>query len=193
MNDLLDKFYEYKRISNYTIKYTLANGILIEFKLKQTDFPHLIGLHKLIDIPIIRQFNDVSNLTIGAKYIVQKIKQQRILNESVVKNSIYYPTIRDRYMAFSRDNILSVTYTNAIINFNASLIGSNLLSDYILFEAKDSKFNHLCVAKDSRGRRYAESFFVNASNLYMRGQNIVGISKIEIYDENGDVYLRDDL
>ena len=193
MNDLLDKFYEYKSISNYTIKYTLANGILIKFKLKQTDFPHLIGLHKLIDIPIIRQFNDVSNITIGAKYIVQKIKQQRILNENVVKNSIYYPTIQDRYMAFNRDNILSVTYTNAIIDFDASLIGSNLSSDYILFEAKDNKYNHLCVAKDSRGKRYAESFFVNQSNLYMRGQNIVGISKIEIYDENGNLYLSDNI
>lgn len=193
MNDLLDKFYEYKSISNYTIKYTLANGILIKFKLKQTDFPHLIGLHKLIDIPIIRQFNDVSNITIGAKYIVQKIKQQRILNENVVKNSIYYPTIQDRYMAFNRDNILSVTYTNAIIDFDASLIGSNLSSDYILFEAKDNKYNHLCVAKDSRGKRYAESFFVNHSNLYMRGQNIVGISKIEIFDENGNLYLSDNI
>lgn len=46
MNELLEKFNEYKDISNYRIKYTLANGDVIDFKLKQTDFPHLIGLHK---------------------------------------------------------------------------------------------------------------------------------------------------
>lgn len=193
MNDLFDKFCEYKSISNYTIKYTLENGSLIEFKLKQTDFPHLIGLHKLIDIPIIRQFNDVTNTTISAKYIVQKIKQQRILDENVVKNSIYFQDIQDRYLAFSKENILSVSYTDAIINFNASLIGSNLSSDYILFEEKDNKYNHLCIAQDSRGKRYAESFFVNPTDLYMRGQAIVKISRIEILDASGNKYIEDDL
>ena len=193
MNDLFDKFCEYKSISNYTIKYTLENGSLIEFKLKQTDFPHLIGLHKLIDIPIIRQFNDVTNTTISAKYIVQKIKQQRILDENVVKSSIYFQDIQDRYLAFSKDSILSVSYTDAIINFNASLIGSNLTSDYILFEKKDNKYNHLCVAHDSRGKRYAESFFVNPTDLYMRGQSIMKISRIEILDASGNKYVEDDL
>ena len=193
MNDLFDKFCEYKSISNYTIKYTLDNGSLIEFKLKQTDFPHLIGLHKLIDIPIIRQFNDVTNVTISAKYIVQKIKQQRILDENVVKNSIYFPDIQDRYFAFSKENILSVSYTDAIIHFNASRIGSNLSSDYILFEEKNNKYNHLCVAQDSLGKRYAESFFVNPSDLYMRGQSIVKISKIEIFDAGGNKYMEDNL
>lgn len=193
MNDLFDKFCEYKSISNYTIKYTLDNGSLIEFKLKQTDFPHLIGLHKLIDIPIIRQFNDVTNVTISAKYIVQKIKQQRILDENVVKNSIYFPDIQDRYFAFSKENILSVSYTDAIIHFNASLIGSNLSSDYILFEEKNNKYNHLCVAQDSLGKRYAESFFVNPSDLYMRGQSIVKISKIDIIDAGGNKYMEDNL
>ena len=42
VNELLKKFNEYKDISNYQIKYTFANGDLIKFKLKQTDFPHLI-------------------------------------------------------------------------------------------------------------------------------------------------------
>lgn len=193
MNDLFDKFSEYKSISNYTIKYTLDSGQLVEFKLKQTDFPHLIGLHKLVDLPIIRQFNDVTNTTISAKYIVQRIKQQRILDENVVKNSIYFPDIQDRYMAFSKESILSVSYTDAIIHFNASLIGSNLSSDYILFEEKDNKYNHLCVAQDPHGKRYAESFFVNSSNLYMRGQTIVKISKIEIYDASGNKYMEDNL
>lgn len=40
VNELLEKFNEYKEISNYRIKYTLINGDVIDFKLKQTDFPH---------------------------------------------------------------------------------------------------------------------------------------------------------
>lgn len=65
------------------------------------DFPHLIGLHKLIDIPIIRQFNDVNNRTVSAKYLLSKIRKQSFLTETDVKNSIYYPSISDRYQNFS--------------------------------------------------------------------------------------------
>ena len=86
MNGLLKKFNEYKDISNYRIKYTLVNEDGIEFKLKQTDFPHLIGLHKLIDIPLIGQFNDISNTTVSAKFLISKIKKESQLTESTIKN-----------------------------------------------------------------------------------------------------------
>lgn len=36
------------------MEYIFENDSFIRFKLKQTDFPHLIGLHKLIDILVIR-------------------------------------------------------------------------------------------------------------------------------------------
>ncbi len=90
MNQLLDKFNEYKTIVNYCIEYTFEDDTVIWFKLKQTDFPHLIGLHKLIDIPVIRQFNDRSNRSVSAKYIISKIKQQQLLTEASIKKSIFF-------------------------------------------------------------------------------------------------------
>lgn len=144
MNDLLDKFNEYRSIVNYRLFYELENGVKLEFKLKQTDFPHLIGLHKLIDIPIIRQFNDKSNKTVSAKYLIQKIKQQNLITEADVKGSCYFPDIQDRYTNFSKDNLLTVSYTDAIVDFDPSLIGSALTSDYILFEPRNGGYNHLC-------------------------------------------------
>ena len=134
MNELLIKFNEYKDISNYRIKYTLVNGDVIDFKLKQTDFPHLIGLHKLVDIPLIGQFNDVSNTTVSAKFLISKIKKESQLTESIIKNSVYFSSIEQRYQNFSKENLLTLTYTDAIVNFNASLIGSRLRGDYVLFE-----------------------------------------------------------
>lgn len=77
MNQLLDKFNEYKSIVNYRMEYIFENDSAISFKLKQTDFLHLLGLHKLIDIPVIRQFNDKNNLVIGAKYIKGWATEQR--------------------------------------------------------------------------------------------------------------------
>ena len=80
MNLLYDKFLDYKQIANYRVEYELDNGISLSVKLELSAFPHLIGLHKLTDMPIIRRFNDPNDKVVSAKYITQKIKQQKILN-----------------------------------------------------------------------------------------------------------------
>lgn len=192
MNGLLEKFNEYKDISNYRIKYTLSNGDVIDFKLKQSDFPHLIGLHKLVDIPIIGQFNDVSNKTVSAKFLLSRIKQERQLTEEIIKNSSFFSGIQQRYENFTKDNLLSLTYTNAIVDFNAALIGSKLKGNYILYEDRCNQgYNHLSVATNTNSEKYAESFFYNSSDLYIRNQKIVNVSKVEIYDNKGILYLED--
>ena len=53
-----------------------------------------------------------------------------------------------------------MSYTDVVVDFNASLIGSNLKAKYILFEKKKQGYNHLCVAEDRSGKQYAESFFI---------------------------------
>ena len=192
MNGLLEKFNEYKDISNYKIKYILLNGDEITFKIKQTDFPHLIGLHKLIDIPIIGQFNDISNTTISAKFLISKIKKEKLLTENIIKNSIHFPSIEQRYYNFSKNNLLTLSYTDVIVDFNPSLIGSKLKGDYILFENQKSRgYNYLSVAKDAKQIRYVESFFYNETDLYIRNQKVEKIRKIEIYDKEGYLYLED--
>lgn len=96
------------------MEYIFEDDSVISFKLKQTDFPHLLGLHKLVDIPIIRQFNDRNNLVIGAKYINSKIKKQELLTENIIKRSIYFPDIEVRFNSFNKENILTMSYTDAI-------------------------------------------------------------------------------
>ena len=191
LNQLLDKFNEYKSIVNYRIEYIFEDNSVISFKLKQTDFPHLLGLHKLIDIPVIRQFNDKNNLVVGARYINSKIKKQELLTENIIRRSIYFPDIEVRFNSFSKENILTMSYTDVIVDFNASLIGSNLNAKYILFEKKRQGYNHLCVAEDGEGKQYAESFFYNSSDLYLRNQKTIKVKCIRIYDNFGDLYLED--
>lgn len=156
--------------------------------------PHLIGLHKLVDIPIIDQFNDVSNPTVSAKFLISKIKKESQLTESIIKNSVYFPDIEQRYQNFSKENLPTLTYTDAVVDFNASLINFRLRGDYILFEKKKSQgYNYLGVAKDAQQKRYAESFFYNATDHYIKNQMVVKVNKIEIYDRNGKVYLEDNI
>lgn len=194
MNQLLEKFIEYKSIVNYRMEYELENDDIIDFNLKQNDFPHLIGLHKLIDIPLIRQFNDKHNTTVSAKFIISRIKREELLTENIIKNSIYFSDIQQRFESFRKENILTLSYTDAIINFNAALIGSNLKAKYILYEQKYHQgYNHLCIAEDSNARRYAESFFYNPTNLYIRNQKRIKVRNVKIYDNMGNLYLEDTL
>lgn len=179
MNQLLYKFNEYKSIANYQMEYELVNGDTIKVKLRQTDFPHLIGLHKLIDIPIIRQFNDKSNVTVSAKFIISKIKREQLLTENVIKHSNYFNLISKRYEHFTKDNILSLSYTDALIDFNANLICSSLKSKYILFEKKEQGYNHLCIAQSIKVTKYVESFFYNSTDLYIRNQKIIKVKKLK--------------
>lgn len=191
LNQLLDKLNEYKSIVNYRMEYIFEDDFAISFKLKQTDFPHLLGLHKLIDIPVIRQFNDKNNLVIGAKYINSKIKKQELLTENSIKRNIYFPDIEVRFNSFSKENILTMSYTDAIVDFDASLIGSNLKAKYILFEKKQQGYNHLCIAEDRNGKMYAESFFHSRTDLYLHKQKTIRVKLIRIYDNFGTLYLED--
>lgn len=194
MNQLLEKFNEYKSIVNYRVIYEFEDGNTIEFVPKQTDFPHLIGLHKLVDIPIIRQFNDKSNQTVSAKFLISKIKKETILTDDVIKNSAYFSKIEDRYNRFNKENILSLSYTDVILDFNPALIGSDLKAKYVLFEEKEQGcYNHLCVAEASADKKYLESFFYEPSDLYLRNQIQIKIKNVKILDDKGNLFLEDTL
>ncbi len=91
MSGLLNKFYEFKSIVNYKFVYDLEDGQIVDFKIKQKDFPHLVGLHKLIDILIIRYFNDKNNQTVSAKYIISQIKVKNFGLYSKVPRSLEKP------------------------------------------------------------------------------------------------------
>jgi len=194
MNKLLEKYDEFKSIINFTIEYEFENGDILCFKLKQVDFPHLIGLHKLIDIPIIRQFNDKKNKKIGAKYIIGRIKKEDKLTDDIIRNSKYFHKIQNRYEQFSKENILTLSYTDVIVDFDSSLINSTLNAKYILFEQKNKQgYNHLCIAEDLNCNKYTESFFYEQSDLYIRKQRTLKIRNVKIYDNKGDLYMEDTL
>lgn len=193
MNPLLSKFNEYKSITGYRFNYEIADGRHIEFQFKQTDFIHLLGLHKLQDIPIIQQYKDPSLTNIRAKYLISKIKHEQSLTDSTIKASSYFSNIKDRYNQFSRENLLSMSYTDIIIDFDPTILGSILSAKYILYEKKLSGgYNHLCIGVSST-RNYAESFFFQPTDRYIVGQKTLPVSKVTIFDNNSNIYFEDTL
>lgn len=113
------------------------------------------------------------------------------MNQLLDKFNEYKSDIEIRFNSFSKENILSMSYTDAIVDFNASLIGSILKAKYILFEKKKQGYNHLCVAEDGNGKKYAESFFHDSTDLYIRNQRTIKVKCIRIYDNLEKLYLED--
>lgn len=192
MNDLLAKYNEYIRLKNCRVEYLLTNGMIIDFTYKEENFVHLLGLHKLEDIQLIQLFNDKNNKKVQTKYIISRIKKEKF-TDAMVKASVFYQDIASRYENFSYESLTTLTYTDAIIDFNPSLINSKIKSDYLLFEEKkNSEYNHLGIAVDvATQKRYIETFFHQSSDMYIRGQQNVKVKSFTLYTPDNQIIVSD--
>lgn len=178
------------RLNNCKAEYVLDNGESLFVTYKEENFAHLIGLHKLKDLQLIQFWLDKNNKTVKLQTIIKRI-QNETFTDSMVKSSVFYPQIQERYEKFSYDNLTTLNYTDAIINFNPSIINSKIKSDYILFEEKNG-YNHLCIAKDKiKENRYIETFFYEPTNKYLTGQTIVKIENFRLLDEKNNIIVED--
>ena len=188
---LLQKYNDYMRLKNCRAEYKLVNGECIDVTYKEENFPHLLGLHKLLDIQLIQFWQDDNNKKVKLKDVIRRIKNSSF-TDSMIKSSVFYSDIKDRYESFSYENLTSLTYTDVIINFNPSIIKSKIKSDYLLFEQNGKGYNHLGIARDSNtGNRYIETFFHQPSDMYITGQNIVKIESFVLYDSENKVIVSD--
>lgn len=191
-NLLLQKYNDYIRLKNCKAEYLLANGMTISFVYKEENFIHMLGLHKLTDIQLIQLFNDKNNKKVKTKYVISRIKKEKF-TDAMVKSSPSYFKIKSRYESFSYDNLTTLTYTDAVINFDSSRIGSSLKSDYLLFEHKNNnEYNHLGIAKDRRTQtRYIETFFHQPSDMYIKNQTIVKVDSFTLSAPDGQIIVTD--
>lgn len=66
------------------------------------------------------------------------------MTDAVVKSSHFFPAIKERYDNFTYDNLTTLSYTDAIVDFNPVLIHSKIKSDYILFKVKAFRIFDVC-------------------------------------------------
>lgn len=192
MDDLLMKYVDYMRLNKFRIEYILDNGNRIDVTYKEENFAHLLGLHKLKDIQIIQFWQDRTNKTIKLADVMKQIKRGKLTDTSV-RSSYFFPLIKERYESFSYDNLTSLNYTDAIIDFNPALIHSKIKSNYILFEEKPNReFNHMGIAVDrTSGDRYIETFFHEQSDKYIAGQKRIRVRTFQVYDAGNNLIFED--
>lgn len=192
MDALKKKYLDYMRLENCRAEYELANGVALDVAYKEENFAHLLGLHKLKDIQLIQFWLDRTNKTVKLETVLKHIKNES-LTENMLKASVFYSAIQDRYENFSYENLTTLNYTDAIVNFNPQIIKSKIKSDYILFEERENnEFNHMGIALDkNKGNRYVETFFHEQSDKYIAGQTIVKVKRFRLYDMDGKVIVED--
>ena len=193
MNKLLEKYNDYLRLVGCKAEYELENGTTLTVEYKEENFLHLIGLHKLKDLQIIQFWLDRSNKSVKLRDVIKRIEQEK-LTDAKIRTSVFYNDIETRYENFSYDNLTTLNYTDAIINFNPAIIKSKIKSDYILFEERSTtgEYNHLGIAKDPiAGNRYFETFFHEYTDNYILGQTVVKIKSFKITDSEGKVLAED--
>lgn len=192
MNGLKQKYLDYMRLINCKAEYELEDGTKIDVTYKEENFAHLLGLHKLKDIQLVQFWLDKSNKTVKHKTILNKIKNES-LTENMLKESVFYQDIQERYENFSYENLTTLNYTDAIINFNPNIINSKMKSDYILFEETEKQqYNHMGIARNAKtGNRYVETFFHERSDNYIVGQKVIKIKTFSLYDANDNLIIRD--
>ncbi|MFW5651913.1 MAG: PBECR4 domain-containing protein [Acetivibrio ethanolgignens] len=192
MDDLVKKYNDYIRLKNCRVEYVLSNGAIIDFTYKEENFVHLLGLHKLADIQLIQLFNDKNNKKVQTKYIISRIKKGKF-TDAMIKASVFYSDIAERYENFSYETLTTLTYTDAVINFNPNPIHSKIKSDYLLFEKKANKeYNHLGIAFDTlTGARYIETFFHHPTDMYIAGQIVVKVKSFTLYSPDNHIIVTD--
>ena len=192
MDGLLQKYNDYKRLKNCRAEYVLSNEMMIDFTYKEDNFIHLLGLHKLKDIQIIQMFNDKDNKKVQTRYIISRIKKSRF-TDAMVKSSVFYEEIAERYESFTYENLITLTYTDAVINFDPKRINSKIKSDYLLFVEKENhEYNHLGIAKDPiSNKRYIETFFHQSTDMYIQNQQLVKVKSFTLYSPDNQIIVTD--
>ena len=191
MNSLLKKYNDYMRLKGCTVEYTLQDGSKVTFAYDEKAFLHLLGLHKLSDLQLIQFWQDKNNKTVKLNTVLQRIKKEKF-TDSDVQSSVHFHKIQDRYDSFCYENLTTLNYTDAIIDFNPARLNSKLRSNYILFEEKNTgEYNHMGIAADPSGYNYVESFFHETSDKYISGQHIIPIKTFRIIEPNGRILVED--
>ncbi len=176
MKNIQDCAKLYLNLINKRYIFSLENGIEFSVVFKSGNFAHLIGLHKLVDLNVLKKksanllFDEILNGTIKPSFIESSVKYY------LIKNRIkYFENIFD---------LLNKEKTKVIVDFDKTLISGETQLDntkYILYKIKDGGYFLLTIGNKGNGE-YPETLFYEISKMYISGQNLLEISDIKIVE-----------
>lgn len=172
---------DYELLLKKDYKYELLDKKDVEVKFKKENFPHLLGLHKLVDIKDLKRLHDKK---IKGSKIYKKVTDKEISNEMVL-SSPYYNKIENRFKYFNKIN--EIIFTKVIYNFDRTKVHTSIKADLVLYTIKDNLYIHLFLVKSSKGNYFAPmTFIVEEDDKYIKEQIGYDVKQISII-ENGKV------
>lgn len=173
----------YEGLMNKKYIYELLNGDSLEVVFLKENFPHVIGLHKLVDIS---EFNRLNNKTIKGNKIFKMVKNKDIKEEKII-NSPNYEKIELRVENFHKINEL--VFNKVIYDFDRTKVRTYIKADLVLYTVEEGMYIHLFLVKDKFGKYVPMTFIIEPNDKYIKGQKDFSISKLSIEEKNKDTKI----
>ncbi len=169
----------YATLLNKNYVFKIEGNITFEIKFSTSNFHHLLGLHKLKDLPRL--------LNLKPKNVYAKILSGEISAEFIEK-SVHYPKIADRIKYFEHIfDVLNKEKCKIIIDFDSSKVQNCKLSDtkYILyFEILRRNYFLLTLGQARRNIIYPETIMFEPSAKYNSEQTLLDVYDIQVLTKN---------
>ena len=165
----------YQTLLNKRYRLTLENDAVLEFQFQRENFFHLLGLHKLTDIRILRNQS--------ASKTFKDVLSGKI-SENVLVNSTHFHLVQDRFRYFYL--LPALLSGKIVVDFDCRLIlgGTSLQhTRYILYSRVGGGVLHLTIGEALIGF-YPETFFFDTSNKYLSEQLLLEVKTLEVFDLN---------
>ena len=169
----------YEKLMRFKYTYTLDDGTVISFKFADLHFHHLIGLHKLVDIPQLQKEKGKRSAAVIYKHLRDTPKEHTDY-DSIIPKSSFYSSIIDRIAYFDlipdllSDCKVIVDFDyKKVKNFKTELKGTK----YILYKRlDDDKILHLTLCATNNNVIMPETFFMHSGKEYLDNQDLRGIT-----------------
>ena len=151
---------------NFTV--AIEDGREVHFHFKPENFFHLLGLHKLTDLPHIYRAKNKAGI------ISQLKKDERLFSQ--IRHSTHYQEIRERVESFYKVREMLLTdKCEIIIDFDRSKAPeTKIKSCFLLYKTADRlTYQLLGIAATEKGLYYPETYFVERTRYYVNGQTLL--------------------
>ncbi|MGL4335832.1 MAG: PBECR4 domain-containing protein [Turicibacter sp.] len=154
--------------------YHLSDGRELKIIFKKENFPHLLGLHKLLDIEILRKH---SQKIISANSVYRDLKRG-LLTYTDVSNSVHFYEIENRFMYINE--LDSLLFDRIVLDFDKTKIATKITATILLYRKIDHKYVHLALVKAVDGSYVPQTLLVQGNRYYVDNQKELIITKLTI-------------
>ncbi len=157
---------------------TLENGDVIRLQFSNKHFHHLVGLHKLTDIPQVQKKPGKQSTSVIYKMLVSKK-----IDDKAIKRSAFYSKIKNRVAYFDLlPELLSDCKIVVDFDMNKLAFDSELAETrYILYKRLDNGYIlHLTLQQHDNGMTSPETFFAQVDTSYLDGQDLLDVVDLKV-------------